>query len=195
MAKKQVIRLTESDLHRIIKESVNKVLNEVTVRTGSHQSFRYDPVPYDDDWIERYGNHPAYSADEPAEKNNITSHLYALVNRIEKCLEKKGLPARVDVSEDFIESDNQDSYSSYYIATLRVNPYYWNKRMVNSKTLSYVSKILDASDIVTSFKVESLNNGSFDFKLHLSDRAIANGRVLDKKDVEKFIQNPLFDLR
>lgn len=28
MAKKQVIRLTESDLHRIIKESVNKVLNE-----------------------------------------------------------------------------------------------------------------------------------------------------------------------
>ena len=28
MAKKQVIRLTESDLHRIIKESVNKILSE-----------------------------------------------------------------------------------------------------------------------------------------------------------------------
>ena len=28
MAKKQVIRLTEGDLHNIIKESVNKVLNE-----------------------------------------------------------------------------------------------------------------------------------------------------------------------
>jgi hypothetical protein len=28
MAKKQVIRLTESDLHRIIKESVNKMLSE-----------------------------------------------------------------------------------------------------------------------------------------------------------------------
>ena len=28
MAKKQVVRLTESDLHRIIKESVNNVLNE-----------------------------------------------------------------------------------------------------------------------------------------------------------------------
>ena len=28
MAKKQVIRLTEGDLHRIIKESVNKVLTE-----------------------------------------------------------------------------------------------------------------------------------------------------------------------
>ena len=29
MKKKQVIRLTESDLHRVIKESVNKVLNEI----------------------------------------------------------------------------------------------------------------------------------------------------------------------
>ena len=28
MAKKQVIRVTESDLHRIIKESVNKILTE-----------------------------------------------------------------------------------------------------------------------------------------------------------------------
>ena len=29
MAKKQVIRLTEGDLHRIIKESVNNILNEI----------------------------------------------------------------------------------------------------------------------------------------------------------------------
>ena len=28
MAKKQIVRLTEGDLHRIIKESVNKVLKE-----------------------------------------------------------------------------------------------------------------------------------------------------------------------
>lgn len=28
MAKKQIIRLTESDLHRIIKESANKILKE-----------------------------------------------------------------------------------------------------------------------------------------------------------------------
>ena len=26
---KQIIRLTESDLHRIVKESVNKILNEI----------------------------------------------------------------------------------------------------------------------------------------------------------------------
>ena len=29
--KKQIIRLTESDLHRIIKESVNNILNEINV--------------------------------------------------------------------------------------------------------------------------------------------------------------------
>ena len=34
MEKKQVIRLTESDLHRILKESVNKVLNEEYVWWG-----------------------------------------------------------------------------------------------------------------------------------------------------------------
>ena len=28
MAKKQIIRLTEGDLHRIIKESVNRILNQ-----------------------------------------------------------------------------------------------------------------------------------------------------------------------
>lgn len=33
MAKKQVIRLTEGDLHKIIKESVNKVLTEIDWRT------------------------------------------------------------------------------------------------------------------------------------------------------------------
>ena len=30
---KKLIRLTESDLHRIVKESVNRVLNEMNVRT------------------------------------------------------------------------------------------------------------------------------------------------------------------
>ena len=30
---KKLIRLTESDLHRIVKESVNKVLNEISIDT------------------------------------------------------------------------------------------------------------------------------------------------------------------
>ena len=35
MAKKQVIRLTESDLHRIVKESVNKLLRENSRRKSN----------------------------------------------------------------------------------------------------------------------------------------------------------------
>jgi hypothetical protein len=35
--KKQVIRLTEGDLHKIIKESVNKVLNEI----GNTKDWQY----------------------------------------------------------------------------------------------------------------------------------------------------------
>jgi hypothetical protein len=41
MAKKQVIRLTESDLHKIIKESVCNILNE---RTKSEQGLTDDEV-------------------------------------------------------------------------------------------------------------------------------------------------------
>ena len=33
--KKKLIRLTESDLHRIVKESVNKVLTELDTRDRS----------------------------------------------------------------------------------------------------------------------------------------------------------------
>ena len=41
MAKKQVIKLTESDLHKIIEESVNKILSE---RTKSEQGLTDDEV-------------------------------------------------------------------------------------------------------------------------------------------------------
>ena len=39
---KKLIRLTESDLHRIVKESVNKILNEVLDTTDSIKSFYRD---------------------------------------------------------------------------------------------------------------------------------------------------------
>lgn len=46
MNKKQVIRLTESDLHRIVKESVNKILMEVNF--GGKSLHGNNP----EDWIE-----------------------------------------------------------------------------------------------------------------------------------------------
>ena len=39
---KKLIRLTESDLHRIVKESVNRVLNEVLDTADSVMKFRHD---------------------------------------------------------------------------------------------------------------------------------------------------------
>jgi hypothetical protein len=45
---KKLIRLTESDLHRIVKESVNKILNEVQFGGGS---WAYDNMPQVNNYI------------------------------------------------------------------------------------------------------------------------------------------------
>lgn len=45
MNRKQIIRLTESDLHKIIKESVNTILEDIMIRdprTGLNRSFKTD---------------------------------------------------------------------------------------------------------------------------------------------------------
>ena len=49
---KQIIRLTESDLHRIVKESVNKILSE------GLKGFTYDPST--GEYYDKYGNTPEY---------------------------------------------------------------------------------------------------------------------------------------
>ena len=50
---KKMIRLTESDLHKLVKESVNRVLNEISVDTlqrASDQAFdQYDSMWLDDE--------------------------------------------------------------------------------------------------------------------------------------------------
>ena len=46
MNNKKLIRLTEADLHRIVKESVNKVLNEVEYNGGSYHGY-YGPSDED----------------------------------------------------------------------------------------------------------------------------------------------------
>ena len=43
---KRRIRLTESDLHRVIKESMNKVLNEMTDEDMAYQNQRKDAYAY-----------------------------------------------------------------------------------------------------------------------------------------------------
>ena len=69
---KKIVRLTESDLHRIIKESVNNILKETRldydVDNFSGRNYinnQYDEYPYDDETF----------LDSPYDKGEITSEL------------------------------------------------------------------------------------------------------------------------
>lgn len=50
MAKKQVIRLTEGDLHRIIKESINNVLTELNWKTYASAAKKARELGRDSRW-------------------------------------------------------------------------------------------------------------------------------------------------
>ena len=52
MAKKQLIRITEGDLHRIIEESVNRILKEYTDKDRAESRKKLDMTMF----RERYGN-------------------------------------------------------------------------------------------------------------------------------------------
>ena len=52
MAKKQIIRLTEGDLHQIIEESMNRILNEYTDKDRAESKKKLDMTMF----RERYGN-------------------------------------------------------------------------------------------------------------------------------------------
>ena len=65
---KKIIRLTESDLHRIVKESVNKILSE-----AKKKGYTYDPT--DGRYYDEYGN---AEDDYPEEEDNEkVDRLYA----------------------------------------------------------------------------------------------------------------------
>jgi hypothetical protein len=61
---KRIIRLTESDLHRIVKESVNKILKEV-------KGYTYDPT--DGRYYDKYGN---AEDDYPEEEDDGKEDMY-----------------------------------------------------------------------------------------------------------------------
>lgn len=72
MAKKQLIRLTESDLHKIIKESVKKVLKETSLYydednfSGKYSNHNNDDSDYIDanDYLDDPHNEPSSFEDE-----------------------------------------------------------------------------------------------------------------------------------
>lgn len=75
MAKKQVIRLTESDLRNIIKESVKKVLKETRLDydednfSGKYTQFKDDGIN-PDDYLDDPYNKPSHFEDEDWVDNN-----------------------------------------------------------------------------------------------------------------------------
>lgn len=81
MAKKQVIRLTEGDLHKIIKESINNILIEWKKkrepRTGTIE-MNGEHIRATEDGLDRNGN-PMYKVKHPSIKGRKTKDGYTRV--------------------------------------------------------------------------------------------------------------------
>ena len=70
---KNIIRLTESDLHRIVKESVNKILREHNFDLDTKQG----QMDYDWDYLDNQGQ----MYDRPFENNPTPTHPWDYENR------------------------------------------------------------------------------------------------------------------
>ena len=73
---KRLIRLTESDLHRIVKESVNKVLTELDWKT--YRSAAMKSAQRGDNWGVRHSGRPSdflQASDREFEKQYFGNHL------------------------------------------------------------------------------------------------------------------------
>ena len=124
---KKVIRLTENDLHKIVKESVKRILKEdIYGKVGKRSStFDTDNIPYDDDYIEKYGATSPYASnidnddvddDYPYERTNqsINRDAVAFLHRIESAVEAKfGGRCDITYSMDKNEIDREQGNWSW----------------------------------------------------------------------------------
>lgn len=95
---KKLIRLTESDIHRIVKESVNRILREEVLGTHGRKTRSFDgEVPYDDDYVEKYGS-SAYHSDNDDELDDkgfettnqtISKDVAAFLKRVDNAVTRK----------------------------------------------------------------------------------------------------------
>lgn len=111
---KNRIRLTESQLHRVIKESVKKVLREgIFPKVGRMtSSYNSDNIPYDDDWVDKYGSGGIHSQSEWEGEINqsIPNEVHGLAQRVENlglrmfgtdCID---IDVSADRNDEFVES-------------------------------------------------------------------------------------------
>lgn len=181
---KRTIRLRESELRRMIAESVKRVLNEVDVKRGSTTFRHYEPVPYDDDYIERHGNNEPSWDDEPEKREEINTATFSLTQRIEKAL------ANIMDEQDFMVTiqENNNPYEKsngeirdLFSAQLFVNMY--NRRLFG-KAASIVMKILSYSELVRDFEFSGTKGSGLSFYLVLDTNKIGKERMLGRDSVK-----------
>lgn len=93
---KRKVRLTESDLHRVIKESLKNILAENRVIKEDVQLQSYiDMVQHDEDFIFELNDiqmcllnikQTADNIVDGADVNSTTDHIKWLVNRLQQCI-------------------------------------------------------------------------------------------------------------
>ena len=160
MNNKQVIRLTESDLHRIIKESVNKVLKEVSLKGKSGKEYSFHGDNYDS-WNtlaklrKQQMNTPnrimtgrekdAYNRDEDNGLSLMSDYLFNTNQRGERAVDR--LLRIADETSDYISKDimaNNESQKLHRIIKESVN------KVVNEVSLKgksgKVDNVLNTSD-------------------------------------------------
>lgn len=115
MKKTNKISLNEAQLRNLIAESIKKVLKEEIVsEPGKYISAYYnDYVPYDDDYIERYGNGGVYDSDNGDNdkiNRSIPNEVYGLAQRVENLAKRINLyEPEIKISADRTDTERERS--------------------------------------------------------------------------------------
>jgi hypothetical protein len=121
---KKLIRLTESDLHKIVRESVKRILREEIYGMPGRKisSFRGE-VPYDDDYVEKYGSNEPYASNRDDELDNkgfettnqtISKDVAAFLRRVDNAVTRKfGGYCDISYRMDSEDTDREKHYGGY----------------------------------------------------------------------------------
>ena len=111
MKKKQIIRLTEGDLHRIVKESVNKVLRESIL---DEIDLQVEPQRYGKFWLRDTNTWIEFTAEVWVNKTHLECNVYsddAKGNQL--CNSKKFTDECLYAIIDSGYEDNIDGFQEY----------------------------------------------------------------------------------
>ena len=191
---KQRIVLTESKLRNMIKESVRQIVNEYNIGRGKTSYEKYDPVPYDDDYVEEFGPTNPLSDEDEQSYNYVSNETEGLVQRIEKALFRIGCGGvNVTAEENTEDIDQPHRYTSrtnveltVSFSTIDANKHDYSKSIA-AKAISTVIKILNSSEFVKNFEITEFpsgfkNGGLLLFAFNLSVANSKNPKNIVPKD-------------